>query len=370
MLFKPGTLIRIQAEPFKRKRSIWLILIAAVVLFIFGVSLSILNSQQTKKVSSNNSNAQAEALTPTLSQSPTPFPFQELTIPYLRNRAYVSKMGSLKEVSKNNNYISYTTSYNSDGLSVEGLLTVPMTPMSSKMPAIIFIHGYIPPDSYQTTVNYASYVDYFARNGFVVFKIDLRGHGNSEGEASGAYYSGDYIVDTLNAYEALKTLDFVDSEAIGLWGHSMAGNVVLRTLAARPEFPAAVIWAGAVYTYTDMQEFGIQDGSYRALSQDTPRARYRQELRDTYGNFDAAQPFWQQVAATNYLSDITGAIQIHHTLDDSVVSVNYSRNLKKLLDSTGVVNSLREYQSGGHNLTGTTFIEAMNASVEFFKQHL
>ncbi len=63
-------------------------------------------------------------------------------------------------------------------------------------PAVVFVHGYIPPGEYKTTENYQRYVNYLASRGLEVLKVDLRRHGNSEGEAGDAYYSGDYNVDT------------------------------------------------------------------------------------------------------------------------------------------------------------------------------
>jgi len=71
------------------------------------------------------------------------------------------------------------------------------------------------------------------------------------------------VTDALNAYAALENVDFIDKKSIGLWGHSMAGNIVLRSMAVRPEIPAAVIWAGAVYSYEDQRKYGINDQSYR-----------------------------------------------------------------------------------------------------------
>ncbi|HRN96112.1 MAG TPA: alpha/beta fold hydrolase, partial [Candidatus Levybacteria bacterium] len=189
--------------------------------------------------------------------SPTPMPYAELTIPYLRNREYSSTLHERQVYSNGSTYTSYLTSYDSDGLKINGLLTIPTTEMpEGGYPAIVFVHGYIPPAQYSTTEKYADYVDYLARNGFVVFKIDLRGHGNSQGDPSGAYFSPDYVIDTLNARAALQTSDFVNPDEVGLWGHSMAGNVVMRAMTARPEIQAGVIWAGAVYTYTDMREYG------------------------------------------------------------------------------------------------------------------
>ena len=304
----------------------------------------------------------------------SPFPFEDLTIPYLANREYKSALGSLREVSRNSNYTSNLTSYDSDGFRINGLLTIPNVADSNnnngKYPAVVFIHGYIPPTQYKTLVNYASYVDYLAKNGFVVFKIDLRGHADSEGEPGGAYYSSDYIIDALNARAALASSDFVNSDKIGLWGHSMAGNVVFRSLAAKGDIPAAVIWAGAVYSYEDLQQFGINDGSYRPPDTNTERSRRRRELFNTYGEFSADSDFWQKVPATNYLSNIKGAIQIHHAANDNVVDINYSRNLSSILDKTSITHELYEYTNGGHNLTGDSFNLSMQRIVDFFNEHL
>ena len=301
----------------------------------------------------------------------TSFPFQEMTIPHLRNRQYKSNISRMESVSENANYTSYIASYDSDGLVINGLLTKPKASMpDGGFPAIVFVHGYVSPDEYKTLVNYISYVDYLARNGFVVFKIDLRGHGDSAGEPGGGYYSGDYVIDTLNAYSALESLDYVNSKAIGLWGHSMAGNVILRSFSVKKNVPAAVIWAGAGYTYSDLQEYMIEDASYRPPPANSERARKRQELRDAYGNFDPNHWFWKQVPATNYLGDVTGALQLNHALDDKVVSIEYSRNLNEILNQTSILHELNEYSSGGHNLTGSTFSQAMQKTVEFFKGNL
>ena len=42
-----------------------------------------------------------------------------------------------------------------------------------------------------------------------------------------------------------------------MWGHSMAGNLVLRAMLIEPEIKAGVIWAGAVYSYDDFAKYGI-----------------------------------------------------------------------------------------------------------------
>ena len=297
--------------------------------------------------------------------------FKELTIPYLRSREYKSTLGTREKYQDKSNYTSYLTSYNSDGLKINGLLTIPKGDVpSGGFPAIVFVHGYIAPSIYETTNKYVDYVDYLAKNGFVVFKIDLRGHGDSDGEAGGAYYSSDYVVDTLNAYSALQSSDFVNPKNIGLWGHSMAGNVTFRSFVAKQNIPALVVWAGAGYTYSDLLDYRIMDNSYRAPEQTTERAKKRQLLRDAHGDFSPESSFWKQVVPTNYLDGVKGAVLLEHSTDDNVVSVQYSRNLNNILNNTSIRHGFDEYTSGGHNLTGPSFVKAMQKTVDFYNQNL
>ncbi|MBI2621490.1 MAG: alpha/beta fold hydrolase [Candidatus Levybacteria bacterium] len=358
----------------KRKKILLLLVgLLGFNIFVWGTLYLALSNNKTNTANPGN------IVSSKINATPTPFPFAEITIPYLRSRTYKSSLGELSQVSTNSEYTSYLTSYDSDGFKVNGLLTIPTgEEASGGWPAIILVHGYIPPQNYQTLTSYAQYVDYLARRGFVVFKIDLRGHGNSQGEPGGSYYSSDYIIDVLNAKAALASSKdptnrsgrFVEPNRIGLWGHSMAGNVVVRALAARPDIPAVVIFAGAVYTYSDFSQFRIQDSSYQSPSEDSPARKRRNEMFEIYGQFDPTSSFWKQVPMTNYLDEIKGAVSINHAVNDSVVSIEYSRNLKRILDSTDIVHELNEYPSGGHNFEGVAFNQAMQNSVEFFDKYL
>jgi len=133
---------------------------------------------------------------------------------------------------------------------------------------------------------------------------------------------------------------------------------------------AVSIWAGAVYTYTDFSQYRIDDNSYQPPSQDSETRRKRNELFETHGSFDPQSSFWKQVPMTNYLADIKGAIQLNHVTNDPVVSVDYSRNLNKILEGTNIEHELNEYPIGGHNFTGSAFTQAMQNTVEFYKRNL
>ncbi len=337
------------------------------VLAVFGFFLVRRNSNQT----TDNQITRPIKTRKSQPPSPTAFPFQEMTIPFLQNRDYQSQLGELDQISENNDFTSYLTSYQSDGLKINALLTRPQGEQpQGGWPAIVFIHGYIPPQNYQTREKYNDYVNYLAENNFVVFKIDLRGHGNSQGTPSGAYYSSDYIIDTLNAYSALQNTGFVNPNKIGLWGHSMAGNIVFRSMTANPDIKAGVIWSGTVFTYDDFQEYGIDDDSYQPPDEDSPRRERRQELFDTYGRYDQNSDFWSKVTPVNYLDDINGAIQFHHATNDNVTSIEYSRNINTILKEKNISSQLYEYSQGGHNLVSPAFSTAMQRTVEFYKNQL
>ncbi len=122
---------------------------------------------------------------------------EELTINYLRDlEIHGSEITFERELADRSNYYQHLVSYISEGHKIYGLLTIPFVqPPEGGFKAIVFNHGYIPPTAYQTTERYTAYVDYMARSGFVVFKIDYRGHGRSQGEPTGSYFSPGYTIE-------------------------------------------------------------------------------------------------------------------------------------------------------------------------------
>jgi uncharacterized protein len=269
------------------------------------------------------------------------------------------------------NYSRYIASYLSEGNRIYGLLTIPFGDVpESGFKAIVFNHGYIPPDSYVTTERYIAYVDALAQAGFVVFKIDMRGHGDSEGEPMGSYYSPAYTIDAISALRSLQRMDFIDPNGIGMWGHSMSGNLVLRAMLVEPSIKAGVIWAGAVYSYDDFATYGIIDTSFVPTGQSSPSASRRREIIDTYGSPNTTVPFWQAVSLTYNLDYLQSPLQLHHAIDDDTVSINYSRDLSYALAAGEHTYESYEYDNGGHNIAAPSFDLAMARTITFFQLYL
>ena len=300
--------------------------------------------------------APAASLTPSLTATPTPHP---LSIEYLRSRVYPSTQLTIEEtLSAGDNYYRYIASYYSDGLKQYGLLTIPFGEKpETGWPVIIFNHGYIPPDVYETTERYVAYVDGFARSGYIVFKPDYRGFGNSEGDARGAYSQPDYVIDVLNAVSALKVYPDADPDRIGMWGHSMGGYITLRAMVVDPDIKAGVIWAGVVAPYADMINI-----------EGRPRFGTRSLLQRN-GDPEYAPEFWASISANSFLTDLSGPLQLHHGSADDSVPVNFSIRLAADIQASGMTVELYVYDGDDHNLS-QNFTTAMLRSIEFFDTYV
>lgn len=269
------------------------------------------------------------------------------------------------------NYQRYIASYKSEGLKIYALLTVPNGEKPENgWPVIIFNHGFIPPAQYRTTERYSAYTDAFSSNGYIVFRSDYRGHGNSEGNAEGGYGSNAYTVDVLNAVSSIKKYADADPEKIGMWGHSMGGHVTLRSMVANKDIKVGVIWAGVVVSYPDL----IYNWRRRASTPNpSPSAsgsrRWRQLLIDQYGTPEKNPEFWNSISANAYLKDISGPLQLHHGTADHSVPHEFSEKLSDQMKTAGKDVELFIYQGDEHDIPNNFGI-AIQRSVEFFDKYL
>jgi len=270
------------------------------------------------------------------------------------------------------NYYRYYAWYESQGLKIYGLLTVPFGEKPANgWPVIVFNHGYIDPKVYRTTERYIAYVDQLARHGYIVYKIDYRGHNRSEGQATGAYGDPGYTTDVLNAVSSLKTFPLADAQRIGMWGHSMGGFLTLRAMVISPDIKAGVIWSGVVGSYPDMLCCWHHPEVNRPTSTPNPnfRSGWRTQWQNIYGSPEANPEFWAGISANSYLNELSGPIQLHHDVGDSEVPVKFSQDLDQEVLAAGKTVEYYEYPGDDHNLANY-FNLAMQRTIEFFDQYL
>lgn len=333
------------------------------------------------------------------------------TIDELKQRKYPGSELKIEEtIKEEETFTAYRASYISDGLKIYGYLAVPNPVIASNLPSledshapvnigsrndksvfplIVFCHGYIPPKEYLPERQYARFVDYFAQNGFVVFKPDYRGHGNSEGEAETLQESG-YAIDVLNAVATLSmdshfhpkgTSHFVTARGndndrqtkIGIWGHSMGGDIALKVMEVLGEqVKAGVLWATPFGSYAEMISRWNDPERLAKLSLEDRKRREEiyQRVTSLLGDPKENRENYDRISPKQYLQNIAAPIQIHHPKPDDRVPFTDSQLLSDMLQELGKEVELLLYEEGDHNFEGSVWEEAMRKSVEFFGKYI
>jgi dipeptidyl aminopeptidase/acylaminoacyl peptidase len=291
-----------------------------------------------------------------------------LTIAASRQRAYPGSDILIEQtLSPGVNYDRFIVSYLSDGLKIYALMTVPHGEKPRDgWPAVVFNHGYILPAQYRTTERYVAYVDAFARNGYIVFKSDYRGHGLSEGEPR-SYGFPDYTTDVLNAVASVKRYTQIDPDRIGMYGHSMGGYLTLRAMVITKDIKAGAIWAGVVGSYADIAQMWFNTptaGSSNAGEQNWVQAFY-----SNIGTPASNPTFWDAISANTYAADLSGPVQLQHARTDTHVPITMSDQLAEQIRVVGGSVEYFKYDVDDHNLTSNLGI-ALSRTLAFFDKTL
>lgn len=343
------------------------VIVAIIVLLVVAVGFWQLKDRTTQP--SNTESAATQSAQQALAQEEN---FHPISIPAMRKKDYPGSEFTIEEtLPKGSNYNRYIATHVSDGHKIYGLLTIPTAEKpAGGFPAIVFLHGYLAPETYQTLERYVAYQDGFARSGYVTFKSDLRGHGRSEGEDVAASFADGYITDALNVAASFKKHPDVNPQKIGMWGHSMGGGITLRSMVVSKDIKAGVIWAGVVANYPDIFErYATRRRTSSSLSSSRSVSLYG-EFLEKYGSPSANPKFWNAVDPYTYLAETSGPIQLHHGTNDESVPWEYSESLKNALEKVGKPVEYYIYEGADHNLSGAAFTQSMQRSIAFFDKYL
>lgn len=124
-------------------------------------------------------------------------------------------------------YIEEKVSFvnNDANITLAGTFTRPKG--NKKYPVVILISGSGPQDRDETISQHKPFLvlaDYLTKQGIAVLRYDDRGFGESTGNHSNAT-TYDFALDVISAMVYLKTRDDVDTNKIGLIGHSEGGII-------------------------------------------------------------------------------------------------------------------------------------------------
>jgi dipeptidyl aminopeptidase/acylaminoacyl peptidase len=151
----------------------------------------------------------------------------------------------------------------SDGQQVPASLFVPpRLDRSRKHPAIVWIHGDLVTQNYEgwhvrrDYGVYYSFHQYLLQKGFVVLAPDYRGSiGYGKDWRQGVYrdLGGQEYRDVAAGVEFLKTLGYVDTDRLGVWGLSYGGFLTLKILTMEPTLFRCGVDVAGVTDYGDYE---------------------------------------------------------------------------------------------------------------------
>jgi len=119
---------------------------------------------------------------------------------------------------------------NKSNLNLSVVVHSPRYPVSS--PLVLLLHGFT---GYKGEAHIESLAELLAKNGFFAVRFDCSGSGASDGTIENDYRFSNYLSDIGLVLDFVKTLPNVDKNRIGIWGHSMGGQLACIFASTHPE---------------------------------------------------------------------------------------------------------------------------------------
>ena len=219
-------------------------------------------------------------------------------------------------------------------------------------PVIVYVYG--GPGVNRVRDEWAPLVlQLFAGRGFGVLELDNRGTSNRDRQFEAPIYrrlGSIEVQDQLTGVSHIQSLDWVDGERIGVFGHSYGGYMTLMCLARAPE----VFKAGV--SVAPVSDWSLYDTHYTERYLSTPAAN-PEGYRDS--------------SLTPYLEDIRGKLLIMHGMADDNVLFTHSTKLFKALQARRFPFEMMTYPGSKHGLQEQDVsIHRFNMILDFFERSL
>lgn len=221
-----------------------------------------------------------------------------------------------------------------------------------RYPVMVFVYG--GPHAQVVTNSWDKLINqYMAQQGYIVFSLDNRGSANRGTAFENPIFKnmgGPEVEDQVTGVKFLRSLPYVDSENIGIYGHSYGGYMALMSMFKAGDYFKAGV-SGAPVT-----DWMLYDTHYTE--------RYM-------GNPNTDTDAYRTSSVFPYTDGLKGALLIYHGMaDDNVLFTNTTRLIKQLQDS-GQRFELMTYPGKKHSLRGKkTRIHQYGMIKDFFDRHL
>lgn len=312
---------------------------------------------------------------------PTPFAPPTAIEQLLEASASASRPEFVRHLEDGPGFKASLVAYRVGGRRLHALVATPDTAAPREgFPILVALHGFHPnPPRYGYGQDgqdrrpgdyYRSVPGAYARAGFLVVMPDYRGHSNSEGVefTSHPMAPAYYAEDVAGLLHGLAALPQADASRVFVWGHSMGGEVALRTVLAWPEVRAASLWSTTggdaweqAHHYDRMSSPLAQD----SLSNPKPGLdRLRRALSDFGAGFrpEAREPLM-------HLGRLKTPLILHHALEDASTDHRWSARLARELYLRGQRYEFHTYRGSDHFFAEPQRSEAVERDIAFFHAH-
>lgn len=221
-----------------------------------------------------------------------------------------------------------------------------------KYPVIVNVYGGPHAQRVTNTFQGADMTQYMLQQGYVVFQLDNRGS-NYRGTAFEFpiyQHMGDIEVeDQVTGVKFLRSLPYIDSERIGIFGHSYGGYMALMTMFKAGDYFKAGV-SGAPVT-----DWSLYDTHYTE--------RYLNHPVKNADGYEASSVF-------PYVSGLQGPLMVYHGMaDDNVLFTNTTKLMKALQDENKRFE-LMTYPGSKHSMRGKKVkVHLNNTIMDFFNRH-
>ncbi|MPM56554.1 hypothetical protein SDC9_103360 [bioreactor metagenome] len=200
--------------------------------------------------------------------------------------------------------------------------------------------------------------DELARNGFVTISLDFFGFGLSDQESTDILEARfEKPVSVLDLIESVKSLDFVDSEKIGIWAHSNGGQIAISVLETTSKNYPTVLWAPMTNPFPKSVLETIDENSESGKIVKDRIDQFEKEYDSKLYSID------------NFYNDIQAPILIHQGTADEWCKVSWQKDLQNKLKKLGKEVILDVREGSDHNLK-QSWDDVAKMDIEFFREKL
>ena len=242
-----------------------------------------------------------------------------------------------------------------DGIDLYGKLIYPIDfNPEKKYPVIVYLYNgpHLQLNTNRFPASGNLWYDYMAQNGYLVWVMDGRGSANRGLAFEQAIYRQLGTVemqDHLVGIDYLKSLDFVDSNRMGIHGWSYGGFMATSFMLHQPDVFKAGVAGGPVL------DWSMYEIMYGERYMDTPQTN--------------AEGYAKSLLLDK-TSQLKGKLLIIHGGQDDVVLLQHSMEFLKNAVDEGVQIDFFLYPNHAHNVLGMNRVHLMQKVTDYFDQYL